>query len=169
MSKYGGVVHVQNPTALPRWDEFNGIELIFQPDQTKNPGTFGVEKDETGRPILKGGKRNLIKLTDAKANNVTLAPAGWFDAHFKSPATRQVKGLSDLVIVEQKAEHLLKENERLKKEAADVQKQHAQIAELQNALAELEGVAPEGTDVGKGIASIKQRIASIMGGKAAKK
>jgi hypothetical protein len=155
-------VHVLNPTATPRYDEF-GIDYIFQPDQTKNPGTFGFEVDDKGKRVRSGdGKIKLIKVSDAKASNITVMPGGWHETTWKSEAARAAKGLVGLEIVETKAENLVRENDRLKKEAASVQREKAQLTELAAALGELEGSAAVGTDIAKGIAAIKGRLASFI-------
>lgn len=162
-------VHVQNPTAIPMYDEL-GVDFIFQPDQTKSPGTYGFEIGPDGRRVrLANGRCKLVKISDEKASNVTVVPHAWVEAVWQSEATRAAKGLTGLIIVETKAEGLVKENERLKKEAINVEKQKAQLVELQAALSDLEGTAPAGTDIAKGVAGIRARIASLVSPSSSKK
>lgn len=159
-------VHVLNPTGVPVYDEF-GVDHIFQPDQSKTPGTFGFKLDGNGRRVRGAdGKLVLERLPGAagakKANNIRVMPGAWFEAHYSDAATRKAKGLDVLVIVETKVDAIVRENERLNKEAISVAKDKAQLAELAAELAKLEGVAPAGTDIAKGIAGIKSQLAHLF-------
>lgn len=172
--KSTGARHVQNNTGEPIFDEFNGITIIFQPDQKKNPGTFGFKFDDQGREIRgPGGRRQLFKLSDEKANNVTVAPSGWYDAHYAPLGERQARKLAGLSIVELRVDVLVEQNNRMKARAAEVEAESKKLAEVQDLLAQLTGAAEAsgGMDpsMTAGIAQLKGMIASLGAGKAASK
>lgn len=156
--KSSGAKHVQNPTGTPMWDEYNGMLLLFQPNQSLNAGTYDL--------VVENGKRVMRKVSADKANNVTVVPPGWFESHFVNGGARASHGLDGLEIIEMRVDTLVAQNAKLKQREKEADAVIARGAEISAVLAQLESAAAvEGAvsaPLADTIAKVKGMIASMV-------